>query len=81
MRRLPLNEETDLHAQLLAAHAVQNRANLVRLYGQAADVAEQANQIEAACFYLTYAYVFALEIGDEQAAKLHKRLLGYGREE
>ena len=38
-------------------------------------------QEDRGCFLLTYAYVFALEIGDPAAAELRERLKRLGREE
>lgn len=69
---------TDLHARLLAAHAAGDRSALVSLYTEAA---EAANDETAHGFYLTHAYVFALEAGDPRAATLHARLKSSGREE
>ncbi len=66
----------DLDVQLLAAHAADDRSALVQLYTRAAD---RADDIDAACFYLTHAYVFALEIADPSAAPLHERLAAHGR--
>jgi hypothetical protein len=66
-----------LDAALLAAHAAGDRAALIRLYAQAADAAGDA---EAEGFYLTHAYVFALESGAPEAAALHARLKAEGRE-
>lgn len=80
---MPLNEKSDdLDKRLLAAHggAGDNRT-LSRLYTQAGDLAESQRQIDAACFYLTHAYVFALEQGLPEAAKLRQRLILFGREE
>jgi hypothetical protein len=37
--------------------------------------------VDAACFYLTHAYVFALSAGATEAGALHARLLAHGREE
>lgn len=68
---------TALDSQLLAAHARDDRAALVALYTQAAD---WANDPDAACFFLTHAYVFALERGDPRASDLHTRLKVEGRE-
>lgn len=69
---------SDLHVRMLAAHEARDRAALVRLYTEAA---EAANDIDAACFFLTHAYVFALEAGAPQARGLHARLVSHGREE
>ncbi|MEM9475662.1 MAG: hypothetical protein AAGA71_10225 [Pseudomonadota bacterium] len=71
----------DLDAALLAAHAAGDRGALVRLYAQAGDAAEAEGARERAAFYLTHAYVFALEAGDPKAKTLHARLKGWGREE
>ncbi|MEQ6247849.1 hypothetical protein ABMC89_03060 [Sulfitobacter sp. HNIBRBA3233] len=66
-----------LDAQLLAAHEAGDLAALVTLYRQAA---EQALDLDAACFYLTHAMVFALEAGDPQADELRELLIVQGRE-
>ena len=68
----------ELEAQLLAAHEGDDRFALTRLYMQAADI---TNDIDAACFFLTCAYVFALEAGAPEAEALHARLKAHGREE
>ena len=66
-----------LDAQMIKAHEAGDKAALVRLYTQAA---EAANDTDTACFYLTHAYVFALETGAPVAADLHGRLVRHGRE-
>ena len=68
--------QADLDAALLAAHARGDRAALVTLYTQAAD---RVDDLDTACFYLTQAYIFALEIGAAQTAALHDRLAVHGR--
>lgn len=68
---------TGLDARLLAAHARGDHAALVMLYARAAD---QAPTRDAACFYLTQAYVFALECGHADACVLRARLVAEGRE-
>lgn len=65
-----------LQNRLLDAHARDDRAALVRLYTDAAD---QAADIDAACFYLTHAYIFALEKGDPASTTLYQRLHAKGR--
>lgn len=67
---------TSLQDRLLAAHDCDDRALLVTLYTQAADAADN---IDAACFYLTHAYIFALERGDPAAPALYQRLKANGR--
>ena len=69
---------SDLHDRLLAAHAANNKRLLVALYTEAAD---QANALDAECFFLTHAYIFALDTGHHAAAALHARLRKHGREE
>lgn len=51
---------------------------LVGLYTQAADA---ANDLEATCFYLTHAYIFALEQNHPDTLALRDRLKANGREE
>jgi len=68
---------TPLDARLLAAHAADDRRALVSLYTEAADHAET---LDAACFFLTHAYVFALETGHPAGPTLHARLVAHGRE-
>ncbi|KEJ97779.1 hypothetical protein SAMN05444149_101525 [Pseudosulfitobacter pseudonitzschiae] len=68
---------TDLNAQLLAAHSAEDHLALVTLYAQAADLAAD---VDAACFFLTQAYVFALEQNAPQVGDLRARLAAKGRE-
>jgi len=67
---------TDLDARLLAAHASGDKPALVDLYTQAADAAPT---LDAACFYLTHAYIFGLELAHPAVPSLHARLAGHGR--
>ena len=62
-----------LDAALRAAHAAGDRAALIGLYEQAAEDAGPA-----AAFFLTQAWVFALEAGDGRAEALETRLRGMG---
>lgn len=66
-----------LHEAMLAAHEVHDSAALIRLYTEAADI---SNDLDAACFFLTHAYVFALEAGAPEASALRARLIDHGRE-
>lgn len=68
---------SDLDARLLAAHARDDKPELIRLYRVAAD---HASDVDAEAFYLTYAYIFALELGHPDAPVLHARLKALGRE-
>ena len=65
-----------LQDRLLGAHACDDRSALVALYTEAADRAED---VDAACFYLTHAYIFALEVGDPASSTLYQRLKAHGR--
>lgn len=69
---------TELDAALLDAHTRHDRAALVTLYAKAADA---TTELDASCFYLTHAYVFALDAGDARAEFLRARLVSHGREE
>lgn len=71
----------NLEAALRKAHAAGDGLRLVRLYTQAADAAEARGDVDAACFFLTHAYVFALEQGTPAAEDLHRRLKAHGRED
>lgn len=68
---------THLDAQLLAAHEIRDQPALVALYSQAADLSVNA---DARAFYLTHAYVFALEIDAPQIDTLRQKLVDLGRE-
>jgi len=69
----------DLDARLLQAHATQDAALLAALYAIAADAAETCGDVDAACFYLTHAMVFALEANADTYAALRQRLQAHGR--
>lgn len=68
---------TTLDERLLSAHETGNKHALVQLYVEAAD---QSTDETARGFYLTHAYVFALELGSDAAPELRRRLIGMGRE-
>lgn len=68
---------SDLDAQLIAAHENEDSDALITLYSAAA---AQAADIDTACFYLTHAYIFALERGDARANDLRAQLVAHGRE-
>ncbi|MEM7668998.1 MAG: hypothetical protein AAF317_07570 [Pseudomonadota bacterium] len=71
----------ELDRAILDGHASDDRPALVRLYATAADRAEASGDEDATCFFLTQAYVFALETGHDTVDDLHARLLRHGREE
>ncbi|KIN66508.1 hypothetical protein [Sulfitobacter donghicola] len=66
-----------LHTLMLEAHAADDKGALIGLYTQAAD---RADDVDAECFFLTHAYVFALEAADPRAQDLRARLVTHGRE-
>ncbi|MGC3937034.1 hypothetical protein ACOTTU_04450 [Roseobacter sp. EG26] len=66
-----------LNDRLLAAHAADDRQALIALYSEAAALAAD---IDAKGFYLTQAYVFALEAGASSALKLREQLVELNRE-
>ena len=66
-----------LDTALLQAHEIGDLGALVGLYHQAAT---EADAEDAAGFYLTHAYVFALERGDSRADALRQKLAEMGRE-
>lgn len=68
----------DLDKRLLAAHAARDKSALVSLYAEAAATASDDT---ARGFYMTHAYVYALEIGDARATELHKNLKAMKRED
>ncbi|MCV3271043.1 hypothetical protein [Roseobacter sinensis] len=68
---------SDLDARLRAAHEAGDGAALVTLYREAA---EQAPDDDARAFYLTHAYVFALELGSPHTDALRLALITMGRE-
>ena len=78
-KSLPIVAERDatLDALILKAHARDDRAALVTLYTQAADLAKD---VDAECFFLTYAHIFAFELDHARQAQLRARLVAYGRE-
>lgn len=72
-------EAAALDQELLKAHAEGDKPALVRLYSLAGEECETAGDIDAACFYLTHAFVFALETGAQEADALNRRLAEWGR--
>lgn len=67
----------DLNARLLAAHAADDRRALAELYEAAAKATDDE---DAAGFFLTQAYVFALETGHAATGRLRAALVAAGRD-
>ena len=75
----PGESASDLEDAILSAYAAEDQVELIRLYRRAADIAEAENDIDQAAFFLTYAWIYALELGHEDATKLCQRLADWGR--
>lgn len=69
-----------LNARILRAHSFGDQKALVQLYHRAATELEAGGETDAACFFLTQAYVCALEAGDPLAGPLRDALIARGRE-
>lgn len=67
--------------ELLAAHDQRDVDALIRIYKREGEAALAEGKTHEGCFFLTHAYVFALEAGAKEASEIHKILVSYGREE
>ncbi|MEM9145268.1 MAG: hypothetical protein AAGC57_03655 [Pseudomonadota bacterium] len=83
MADTPVTEETDsaVDAALIRAHAQGDQALLARLYAETAEAARRAGDTDREAFFLTHAYVFGLQSGAADTARMHARLIALGREE
>lgn len=68
----------DLHDRILAAHRAGDRAALAALYAEAAEA--QTGE-DARAFFLTQAWVLALEAGSPAAEALRRTLVAMGRQD
>jgi len=75
----PDGDDAKLDARLLAAHAKQDAHALVALYTAAAQRRQAAGDAMGEAFFLTHAWIFALESGDDRADSLKARLATLGR--
>lgn len=66
-----------IEARLLAAHAEGDKAALAALYAEAARASDDP---EARAFFLTHAYIFALDAGCGTAEQFREELVVLGRE-
>ena len=71
----------ELEQALLLAHQNRDQEALVMLYQNGGQTFLRQGNIDAGCFYLTHAYIYALEAGHAAAAELRDILVSYGREE
>lgn len=70
-----------LNDRLLGAHAVRDISALPGLYKTAAKRAEHFGDIHRACFFLTQAWIYALDAGSPMADELKERLVICGRDQ
>ena len=78
---MPQSSRTeDLQVRLMSAHDARDLALLSELYTEAADLAELDGDIDRCCFFLTQAWVFAMDADDPKAKPLRARLIAYGRD-
>lgn len=68
-----------LEALLLDAHARDDRMSLIAHYDRASQSAETEGDLDRAAFFATYAWIYALELGDGRAGELRARLRGWGK--
>lgn len=71
---------TDLDAALIAAHQQHDAPHIARLFEQAGNLEAAAGNEDAACFFWTNGYIWALEAGIPLARDLHNKLRERGRE-
>ncbi|NNJ76168.1 MAG: hypothetical protein HKP56_13535 [Anderseniella sp.] len=76
-----MTDEQRLRRDMLQAHEQDDLAALPALYLVAAQLRESQDDIDAACFFYTHAYVYALDCGDREIAdKARNRLQCHGRD-
>jgi hypothetical protein len=74
-------DEQHLQRDMLQAHEQNDLTALPPLYLAAAELRENQGDIDAACFFYTHAYVYALDCGDREIAdKARDRLRSHGRD-
>ncbi|MEL6922302.1 MAG: hypothetical protein AAFO77_15040 [Pseudomonadota bacterium] len=69
-----------LQQSILECHDRGDGAGLATLYFAAAETMAQRGEMDAAAFFMTHAYVFALETGHPLADRAHRFLINLGRE-
>lgn len=70
----------EIDSAILAAHDKGDGVRLAALYAQAGRRMVADGDIDEGCFFLTQAYVFALEHGLEDAERIHAELVSFGRD-
>ena len=72
---------TELNSRILDAWSRGDGQLLAELYSEAGNSLLDSGLENEGCFYLTQAYILALENGLDTAAALHAELVRHGREE
>lgn len=73
--------DLDLQAELLRAYAERDLTLVAELFVQAARERDVVQDVDAACFFYTQAYIHALEAGNEVVASVaHRQLVTHGRD-
>ncbi|MCE2522764.1 MAG: hypothetical protein J4F49_06045 [Rhodobacteraceae bacterium] len=72
---------TELNSRILDAWSRGDGQLLAELYSEAGNSLLDSGLENEGCFYLTQAYILALENGLDTAAALHADLVRHGREE
>lgn len=69
-----------LDARIRQAHSAGELQALATSYAKGGALYEGQQETQAACFYWTQAYVFALDAGDDGLAlAMHEKLSAFGR--
>lgn len=68
-----------LDTAIINAHESGDRSGIMALYHEAALRFEEDGLVDGAAFFLTQAYVFALEAGDSLATDIAAKLRAMGR--
>ncbi len=76
-----MTDEKRLQHDMLQAHEHEDLKALPALYLEAAHLRESQGELDAACFFYTHAYVYALDCGDSKTAdKAREKLRAFGRD-
>ncbi len=76
-----MRSEEALQRDMLMAHEADDKSSLPVLYLEAAQMRAGQGDVDAACFFYTHAYVYALDCGDNEIAALAQaRLRDHGRD-
>lgn len=80
MRGIATLSPSELDGLILDAHARDQRDRLAALYEEAGERTVAAGRTDAACFFWTQAWIFALDAGDGAVAdRVERRLTDHDR--